>query len=66
MCDIVILENGGTLESVPGCYRNQMCDRAFDNYPHELKFVPDCYKTQKMCDKAVNTHPSTMQYILEC
>ena len=32
MCDNGILENGGTLESVPGCDRNQeMRDRAFDN-----------------------------------
>ena len=31
-----------------------MCDKAVDNYPHVLRFVPDCYKTQEMCDKAVN------------
>ena len=28
MCDKVILENGGTLKSVPDCYKNQkMCDK---------------------------------------
>ena len=43
-----------------------MCDKAVDNYPHALQFVPDCYKAQKMCDKAVNTHLSTIQFILEC
>ena len=31
-----------------------MCNKAVDNYPHALEFVPECYKTQKMCDKAVN------------
>ena len=24
-----------------------MCDKAVDNYPHALQFVPDCYMTQK-------------------
>ena len=32
-----------------------MCNKAVDNYPHKLEFVPKCYKTQKMCDKAVDT-----------
>ena len=33
--------NGGTLESVHNCYKNQqMCDKAVDNYPHTLEFVP--------------------------
>ena len=46
MCDKVILEYGGILESVPDCYKNQwMCDKAVDNYPYALKFVPDCYVT---------------------
>ena len=45
MCDKAVLENCGTLESVPGCYKNQqMCEKAFGNYHHTLKFVPD--KTQ--------------------
>ena len=43
------------LETVFDCYKNQqMYDKAFDNYPHALKFVPVCYKAQEMCDKAVN------------
>ena len=46
------VEHGGTLKSVPKCYKNQLlCDKAVDNYPHALKFVPECYKTQRMCDK---------------
>ena len=61
--DKAILENDGTLQSVPDYYRNQyMCDKALDNYPHKFKFVPSCYITQKMCDKAVNTHHSRIQH----
>ena len=51
MCDKVNLENGGTLKSIPYCYKNQeMCNKAVENYPHALEFVPECYNTQKMCD----------------
>ena len=43
ICDKAILENGGTLKSVPDCYKNQeMCNKAVDNYPHVLEFVPKC------------------------
>ena len=60
MCDEAILENGGTLESVPYCYK-EMCNKAVHSYSHALKFVPDCYMTEKMYDKAVNTHSSTIE-----
>ena len=62
MCDKAILENGGTLESISGCYKNhKMCDKAVDNYPLALKFVTDCYMTQKkMRHKAVSTDPFTI------
>ena len=51
MCDKTILENGGTLNSVPKCYKNrEMCDKAVDRYPHTLGFLPVCCKTPKMCD----------------
>ena len=54
-CDKAVLENGGTLTSIPDCYKNQeMCNNRVDNYPHALEFVPDCFMTQDMCDKAVN------------
>ena len=43
-----------------------MCSKAADNYPHALKFVPECHKTQKMCDKAVNAYPSTIKFVPEC
>ena len=38
MCNKVILENGGTLRSVPDCYKNQeMCNKAVGNYCHTLR-----------------------------
>ena len=40
-----------------------MCNKAVDNYPHSLEFVPEFYKTQKMCDKAVEKHPTTIKYV---
>ena len=41
MCDKAVLENGRQLKSVPDCYKNQeMCNKAVDNYPHILEFVP--------------------------
>ena len=45
MCCKAIQENAGTLND---CYKNQeMCNKAFENYPHALEFVSACYKTQK-------------------
>ena len=39
MCDKAILENGGTLKSVPDCYKKQeMCNKVVANYPHALEF----------------------------
>ena len=38
MCDNAILENGGTLNSVTDCYKNQeMCNKAVDSFPHALE-----------------------------
>ena len=49
MCDKATLENGGTLKSVPECYKNQeVCNKAVDNYPHALESILECCKTQKM------------------
>ena len=60
MCDMAILENGGTLTSVSDCHKNhEMCNKTVDNYHHALYFVSECYKTQKMCNKPVDTYPST-------
>ena len=35
-CVIKLFEkNGGTLNSIPDCYKNQeMCNKAANNYPH--------------------------------
>ena len=42
MCNKAILENGGTLKSILDCYKIQgMCNKAVDNYPHALEFVPE-------------------------
>ena len=30
-----------------------MCDKAVDTYPSTIKFVPECFMTQKMCGKPV-------------
>ena len=44
ICNEVIIENGGALESVPHQYKTQkMCDKAVDNV-RALQFVPDYYK----------------------
>ena len=43
-----------------------MSNKAVDNYPHPLEFVPDCYMTQEMCDKVVNTHSYTIEFVPEC
>ena len=32
----------------------EMCNKAVENYPHALEFVPECCKTQKMRDKVVH------------
>ena len=41
MCDKSILENGGALESVVDCYKNQkMYNKAVDNYAHAIEFCP--------------------------
>ena len=38
---LFFLENGGTFKSVPDYNKNQqLCDKAVDNYPHALEFVP--------------------------
>ena len=39
-----------------------MCDKAFDNYPHELEFVPECYKCVL---KGLSTKSSTVNLVSE-
>ena len=49
VCDKAVLENGGTLTSVPDCHKKnkkkQICNKAVDNYIRQLEFVVDCHKT---------------------
>ena len=67
MCYKAILENGGALISVPCRYKNQKMRKVVDNYLHALKFVPECFKTQKKkLDKVVNTYFSTIHFLTEC
>ena len=42
-----------------------MCDKVVDNYSHELEFVSDRYKTQKMYTKGVNFYPFEIQLFPE-
>ena len=42
MCNEAILKNSGTLKSGPHCCKNQeMCNKAVDNFPNALDFVPE-------------------------
>ena len=44
MCDNAVVGNSGTLKSVPNCYKVlEVSNKAVDNYPHALEFVPECY-----------------------
>ena len=64
MCDEAILENGGTLKSVPNLHKSQeISNKAVDNYSHTVEVLPKCYKTQEMSDKAVDTDPTTLKYV---
>ena len=41
-CVIRQLENGGTLNSVIDCYKNQkICNTTVDNYPRALEFFSE-------------------------
>ena len=31
-----------------------------------LKFVPDCYKKQRMCNKAVDTYANALRFVPNC
>ena len=42
-----------------------MCNKAVDNYPHALEFVPECCKTQNV-HKAVDTYLSRKKIGPEC
>ena len=49
MFDKDALKSGGTLKSVPDCYKNQqICDKAIENYPYASEFIPECSKILKI------------------
>ena len=49
MCDKAVIDNDGTLKSVPDCCENQeICNKEVDNYPPALEFVSECFMTQEM------------------
>ena len=65
MFNRAILENGGTLKSIPDCYKNQeMRNKAVITLMH-YNFFLNAIRL-KMCDKAVHTHPPTIKYVPEC
>ena len=66
MCDKDVLENGGTLKSVPATKTKQNCNEAVDNYPHALEFVPKSIRLQKLCNKAFAILPTKLKCIPEC
>ena len=64
MSDKLIPENGVLLKSRYDCYNNQKrCDKADNNYSHELEFVPENYKTEIMKNKVVNNSQSALQFV---
>ena len=40
-----------------------MCDKAVDDDPNALEFIPDQYKTQEMCDKAVDDYSVAIEFV---
>ena len=68
MYNKAILENGGTLKSVPDYYKTKekICNQGAVNYGHALEFVLDCYKSQKMCNETINISSPTIQFVSKC
>ena len=40
-----------------------MCERAVEDEPETLKFVPDHFKAQEICDKAVEEDPCALEFV---
>ena len=41
----------------------EMCDKAVEKDPWQLKYVPDCFKTKRVCKKAVENKPENLRYV---
>ena len=64
MCDQSILENGGTLESILDCYKNQeMRNKAFNRCFFVFNSIPVQYKTEEKCDRVVFEDLFSMRYV---
>ena len=54
MCNQAVRNNAAAFFLVPDRFKTQeMCIKALEVDPWQLKNVPDHFKTQEMCDKAV-------------
>ena len=40
-----------------------MCEKAVENEPYSLKFVPDHFKTEELCDQVVKDDSSSLQFV---
>ena len=40
-----------------------MCERAIEDEPETLKYVPDRLKTEEVCKEAVRREPYTLRYV---
>ena len=55
MCDKAFSEDFFLLKCCLGRYKTQdMCDKVVDSFLTTLKFVPDCFVTNKMIKKLYN------------
>ena len=44
----------------------EMCGNIILENFGTLKFVPDCYKNDKMCNKAVDNYPQSLEFVPDC
>ena len=40
-----------------------MCNKAVEENPWMMRYVPNHFKTQEMCNKAVQREPKTLEFI---
>ena len=40
-----------------------MCERAIEESPYNLEFIPDHFKTQEICDKEVRNDLRTLLFV---
>ena len=52
------------LADFPHHFKTQeMCERAVENEPEMLEYVPDCFKTEEICKEAVHREPYALGHI---